>query len=175
MELLALRPSDHQCTGARTSCRVDAIWPWHNAWYSSDWRYQTVPYFSARKKTWHMVGSSKQTHPKIWPQFHYLVVIAQNWSMICEWQYSKVYLLHVIKWSITSVRMQAILTFWQHGDQGQSPAEQFMSHSFLNTWFCMKHTWPTSFLQAKTLLFYHIAPTSRNPESCFPLWQKHTN
>ena len=155
MELLVLRPSDHQCTGARTSCRVDAIWPWHNAWYSSDWRYQTVPYFSARKKRGTWPAAANKPTQRYWPQFHDLVVIAQNWSKICEWQYSKVYLLHVIKWPITSVRMQAILTFWQHGDQGQSPSEQFMSHnSFFNTWFCMKNTWPTVHPSCKPKPFY---------------------
>lgn len=129
--------------------------------------------FRQEKKNGTWPAAANKPTQRYWPQFHYLAVIAQNWSMICEWQYSKVYLLHVIKWPITSVRMQAILTFWQHGDQGQSPAEQFMSHSFFNTWFCMKHmkhTWPTSFLQAKTLLFYPMDPYGTNLQKSWKLF-----
>ena len=44
--------------------------------------------FRQEKKRGTWPAANKPTQ-RYWPQFHYLVVIAQNWSMICEWQYSK--------------------------------------------------------------------------------------
>ena len=34
----------------------------------------------------------------------------------------------------------------------------------------MKHTWPTSFLQAKTLLFYHMDPYGTNLQKSWKLF-----